>query len=168
MKRDFMMQDQWKSSPSFIQITFLSTELRGDYLSKHVKIFKNKWEMCKCCTTKRSPHLSSTPETSCLLNVASDLCLFLVAQKENPTQTASWSGVHLTVLSTGSPHGSDFTASVWIRVALFYWKSCSYIPCQFLADLWQLPWGSWVHQGSTNCVHRLCKQRWHKVWGEFA
>lgn len=59
----------------------------------------------------------------------------------HPTVTASWSGVHLIVLNMGSPPGLNF--------ALFYWKSCSYIPCPVPADLWQLPWDSWVHPGST-------------------
>lgn len=36
-----------------------------------------------------------------------------------------------------------------VRVASFYWKSCSNIPFPVLADLWQLPRGSWIHLGST-------------------
>lgn len=63
----------------------------------------------------------------------------------------------------GSPPGFHFTASMLIRVALFYWKSCSYIPCLVLADLWQLPWGSRTHQGSSNwlCSRMLLAKMTH-------
>lgn len=37
----------------------------------------------------------------------------------------------------------------------FYWKSCSYIPFPVLADLWQLPRGSWRHPGSTQRARTL-------------
>lgn len=61
-----MMQNNLKSPPSPVKIIFSLTELREAYSLKDVKI----------CTTKLWTHLSCTLETRCLLNVASDLCLF--------------------------------------------------------------------------------------------
>lgn len=103
----------------------------------------------------------------CKLLVANrPLCQLNVTQiSTHPTVKARWSGVHFGLFESGWPPGSNFTACMLVRVALFYWETCSYIllPSSLTSDGSH---GAHEYIQEALCGHERCLLRWHcsTVW----